>query len=81
MKIIEIRDDDIYCFTDYSFMVFSANALITGSDEVGHMWPIGKIPAERRLENLVSVIKKDTCYHNMIVMALLKTQGYKVKRG
>jgi len=77
--IIEIRGDNVYCFVDHEFMIFSANRLITGAKEVGHCWPVGKIPYERRTENLLGVIKKDTCYHNMVVMELLKRQGYKRK--
>lgn len=81
MNIIKIRGDDVYCFVDETFIIFSANALITDAEYVGHAWAVGKIPWERRLENLQSIIKKNTCYHNMIVMALLKSQGYEIKKG
>ncbi len=70
MEIIKIDGDKVYCYVDETFVIFHKNQLITGADIVGAAWAAGK--AINSMDVPLSPIKKDTPYHSMIIMKLLK---------
>lgn len=67
--IIKITENEIFYYSDYTFMMFNCNSLITGADEVGFAWPIGKCKTPH--STLTEIIKKDSCYHNVLVAELI----------
>lgn len=67
--IVKITEDKIFYYSDYTFMMFNCNSLITGAEIVGQAWPIGKGKESHMVST--SIIKKDTCYHNGLMIELI----------
>jgi hypothetical protein len=70
MQIIKITKKHIYCYIDYTFVIFDCNKLIIGAQIVGVSWAAGKAP-KSPFNAPLDEIRKDTCYHNMITMTLI----------
>lgn len=77
MVIIKTTKKLIYCYHDYTFMVFNRNSVISGAKMIGAAWAAGK--TNRSSHHVpVEIIYKDTCYHSILVMTLMekKNQQY-----
>ncbi len=73
IAITEITKKEIFCYHDYSFLIFNRSSLINGAEYVGVCWAGGKsgkandptvVPPEK--------IKRDTPYHHILLMRLIE---------
>jgi hypothetical protein len=69
--IIEIQKEQIFAYVDDTFMLFNRHKLLTGAKEVGVLWAAGKC-STNPLKVPTETIPKDSCYHHMLVTALIK---------
>ena len=67
--IVKITENEIFYYSDYTFMMFNCNSLITGAETIGVAWPVGKCKIPHITPT--DIIKKDTCYHNGLMLELI----------
>lgn len=67
--IVRITENEIFYYSDYTFMMFNCNSLITGTETVGVSWAVGKSKIPEDIPT--NIIKKDTCYHNGLMIELI----------
>jgi len=70
MVITQTTKTNIYCYHDYTFLIFGINSLIVGADEIGVAWAAGK--ANTPMKAPLNIIKKDSCYHNILTSYLIE---------
>ena len=75
MIIVKTTKTLIYCYHDYSFMIFNRDSIISNAEIIGHCWAGGRANAGNGNSPInvpVEAIKRDTVYHSIFITALME---------
>ncbi len=71
-QITQVTKNEIFMYHDYTFMIFLRDALVSGAEIVGYAWAAGKARKCPK-DAPVGTIKKDTCYHQILILTLIES--------